>query len=1464
MLKNRNKLDSLFAIIIFGILFVSNIFLVNASFPIKEANELTLEGKEIDDNDEMLIPPTYKRSLIDWRPIEESLDFSGSNSESTGDPTITASYDALTGEESTFFDQEFMPSSSVIESYEGILAEADSNLAEYGDNSGDVESVIGSDGRVRITPTTSYPWRTIVKLYITAADSSLWVGSGAMIDAFHVLTAGHCAYLHDNGGWASSIEVVPAMDNLDDPIGNAWMTFMRSYTGWTADENPGHDWAVLTLDRNIGSYTGWMGRITAGSSSYIYDQTMNVAGYPTDLDGGDNMYWDSDSGDGATSLNHYYWADTYGGMSGGPVWRYVEGSRYIMTVHAYGREGTDSNYGTRLNQDKFDRIPTWLSADSAPTDYADLEDRGSAYSGYNLGTVYEGQNYEVWCDIINKGTASSGTFTVSFYASTNAQITTGDYFLGSDVVSSISPFNYRDSMWSGAFPSIPNGQYYIGWIIDSGGTVSEFDEGDNTGYISTRITKIDRPPGGYIEVTARDLDTSLPLQSAYVRCWDPSDTLVSWGYTDSSGFFNITGLMDIGYYTINVTKSGYNEQTIENYINFAGDDDYVTIYLEPYPPNSGYIDVTVKDSDTLAYIPYAFVECYYLNGTRFSYGYADSSGFYKITGLAIGSWEVKVSKGGYIEQSKYDYIDWNGDDDYLTFYLAPYPPNSGYIEVRVNDSISYNPIQNALVECFYPNGTLFDSGYTNSLGEFNITGLAIGSWTVNVSKTGYITQTRQNYINWNGDDDYLYYYLTIGDSDVGFTEVNVFDNVSSNPIQSALVQCFFPNGTLFDSGYTNSQGFYIIANLTIGWWTINVSKITYYIQSQQNEISAGGEFDTLIFNLDPLPEDSGYIEVQANDSSTYDPIENAYVACYYLNGTLFSTGYTDSSGFYKITGLVVGWWFIEVSKIGYDLETSYDYINWIGDDDYLYFYLDTIPIKQAFIEVYVYDNKTLNPISNAYVRCYNDTSGDLLDSGYTDSSGFFNFTGLEIGWYKIIASYPGYDPHEQLDYINWYAAEHYLDFYLNTKFLPITGPVAIFRDSIPWGYNVTEPILIKYGISYSIYNSTQFGAIDLSSYQKVIIASMQPQTFYDRLVGNVTWFENYASNGGILEVHACDSNVGSHWYGLLLMPGGLNKSQVYINNVSINLPMHPLLNSPYLVEDDELDDWSASTHGIFTNVPPEAKKILVNGTTSDAVLIEFPFGSGHILATMQTIEWNDGHNYTRLLENMILYNPFLYEDSINVTTPDNSSIWEVYSSYNIIWTSTGSIDNVRIELWNNGAFEMEIVDNTPNDGDFSWDIPEGLVDSTLYQIKVMDADYPTTYDICEEFEVFNPSITIISPKNTSIWTRGSTYYINWTSVGTISNILIELYLDGVYLMDISPGTPNDGEYSWIIPDTLNASTQYQIKITDSTHAIVYDLSDNFEIVLPSEGGIPGYNIAILVLSIVSISIVVLKKKFKPK
>ncbi len=360
---------------------------------------------------------------------------------------------------------------------------------------GTLQTVLGDDGRVRITPTISYPWRTIVRLSITWGEFNTF-GTGAMIDKNHILTAAHCVYLHSRGGWADSIKVVPAADDGIEPFGHAWAINMRTYADWIDSASHQHDFAVITLDTDIGLQTGWMGIQSNDPSSSVYTGGLNIAGYPCDLDDGLNMYWNYESGANADEYNHWYYLDTEGGMSGSPVWIYDGENRYILTVHAYGKDGSGYNHGTRIDNNKWWSILNWIIADNTSIDKPDMADRGTSYAGFD--TVLIGpssSDFKVWCEIQNLGTAWTETFSVSYFASIDTCISQEDYFIGKDTIMNVLPTRSSYSNWSGTFPDyIPSGSYYIGWIIDSNNDVDEFFELNNINYISSSKLIVDKTP----------------------------------------------------------------------------------------------------------------------------------------------------------------------------------------------------------------------------------------------------------------------------------------------------------------------------------------------------------------------------------------------------------------------------------------------------------------------------------------------------------------------------------------------------------------------------------------------------------------------------------------------------------------------------------------------------------------------------------------------------------------------------------------------------------------------------------------------------------------------------------------------------------------------------------------------------------------------------------------------------------
>jgi len=78
--------------------------------------------------------------------------------------------------------------------------------------------------------------------------------------------------------------------------------------------------------------------------------------------------------------------------------------------------------------------------------------------------------------------------------------------------------------------------------------------------------------------------------------------------------------------------------------------------------------------------------------------------------------------------------------------------------------------------------------------------------------------------------------------------------------------------------------------------------------------------------------------------------------------------------------------------------------------------------------------------------------------------------------------------------------------------------------------------------------------------------------------------------------------------------------------------------------------------------------------------------------------------------------------SITLTGPTGTL--NVGDTVNITWTTTGTVGNVKIELYYSTSWSGTIVNSTANDGTFSWTIQSGQLSGTssLYKLKIFETD----------------------------------------------------------------------------------------------------------------------------------------------
>lgn len=86
-------------------------------------------------------------------------------------------------------------------------------------------------------------------------------------------------------------------------------------------------------------------------------------------------------------------------------------------------------------------------------------------------------------------------------------------------------------------------------------------------------------------------------------------------------------------------------------------------------------------------------------------------------------------------------------------------------------------------------------------------------------------------------------------------------------------------------------------------------------------------------------------------------------------------------------------------------------------------------------------------------------------------------------------------------------------------------------------------------------------------------------------------------------------------------------------------------------------------------------------------------------------------------------------------------------------------------------------------------------------------------------------IKVITPNGNEEWTIGTEHIIEWED-NIDENVKIDLLKNSNVISNITSTTLSDGSYSWPIPESLEASNNYKIKITSIEDASINDISNS--------------------------------------
>jgi hypothetical protein len=182
-------------------------------------------------------------------------------------------------------------------------------------------------------------------------------------------------------------------------------------------------------------------------------------------------------------------------------------------------------------------------------------------------------------------------------------------------------------------------------------------------------------------------------------------------------------------------------------------------------------------------------------------------------------------------------------------------------------------------------------------------------------------------------------------------------------------------------------------------------------------------------------------------------------------------------------------------------------------------------------------------------------------------------------------------------------------------------------------------------------------------------------------------------------------------------------------------------------------------------------------------------------------------------------------NTVTLIKPNGGEVWLAGGMHEINWTSTGAVNDIKIEYTiNDGANWTTVTTSTNNDGSFTWNLP--TVESTAARVRVSAVNAPAVFDMSDGVFVItaNPALKVNFPNGGESWTSGSAQEIRWVAPPSIAAVKIEYSVNnGGSWGLIKDTTPNDGVFGWNVPDVeTNAAL---VRISDFNNPSTVDFSD---------------------------------------
>src|SRR5438874_6847973 len=320
----------------------------------------------------------------------------------------------------------------------------------------------------------------------------------------------------------------------------------------------------------------------------------------------------------------------------------------------------------------------------------------------------------------------------------------------------------------------------------------------------------------------------------------PAGPVTGSATTDSTGHYSVASIA-VSSYSVTAQASGYQSQSATAVVGGGS----TTTQNFALTSQGTTLTGSVTDAATAAPIAGATVSAGTGSAT------SDVNGTYRITGLAPGNYTATASASNYAGTSAPVTLT-AGSTTTQNFALTP---NPGTITGTVTDAGTAAPLAGATVS--YSGG----STTTNASGQYTLTSVPEGSYTLTASASGYTSQSRSVSVGPGATQTQNFALPTATGAITG----TVTDAATGKPINGATVS--YSGG----SATTNASGQYTLASVPPGTSTVTASASGFTSQSASVIVTADST-TTQNFGLSPDP---ATISATVTDAGTAPPIRAA-------------------------------------------------------------------------------------------------------------------------------------------------------------------------------------------------------------------------------------------------------------------------------------------------------------------------------------------------------------------------------------------------------------------------------------------------------------------------------------------------------------------------------------------------------------------------------------------------------------